>query len=381
MGLTRREVILLGIENNAGYDPGLGASDAILVSNPSWANEGLRMHERNPVSSTLGKEKSIYGGSLKAVSFEIPLKGSGTIDAPPEVGKVLRLAGLAETINAATSVVYQPASSGHETGAIYYYEDGRLRKLLGCRVNALSCTMEGTAMLSVTIVGHKWETGTAQAGAATTITLDANASAVDDTYNGQTIEIIRGTGAGQSAVISDYVGSTQTATVPAWTTVPDNTSVYKISGGPIDAAVLTPTYDATVEPPFIQASFTVGGYAAIISSLSWDLGIEFATPPNVNDPEGFGEVRIIGRDVNGSFNPEATLVATNDFEADFEAGTEMALDTGVIGSTEGNRFQIQMPAIAYRDTTQGDRDGVRIYEIPFGAAESSGDDEITITFT
>lgn len=79
-------------------------------------------------------------------------------------------------------------------------------------------------------VFHDGRTGTAQAGASTTITLDASASATDDIYNGSTITITGGTGAGQIRVISDYVGSTKVATVSvAWATNPDNTSIFAVS--------------------------------------------------------------------------------------------------------------------------------------------------------
>lgn len=71
--------------------------------------------------------------------------------------------------------------------------------------------------------------GTAQAGGATTITLVSTASAVDDTYNTQTIYIYSGTGAGQARTISDYVGATKVATISAaWATNPDATSKYRI---------------------------------------------------------------------------------------------------------------------------------------------------------
>lgn len=76
--------------------------------------------------------------------------------------------------------------------------------------------------------------GTAQAGAATTITLAAGASAVDDAYNGQTIETTGGTGSGQFKTISDYVGSTKVATVDsAWSTNPDATTTYEVYGQPL----------------------------------------------------------------------------------------------------------------------------------------------------
>lgn len=71
--------------------------------------------------------------------------------------------------------------------------------------------------------------GTAQAGGATSITLDAGASAVDDFYNDTIgVYITGGTGAGQFRVITDYVGATKVATVDAWITVPDNTSTFAL---------------------------------------------------------------------------------------------------------------------------------------------------------
>lgn len=69
--------------------------------------------------------------------------------------------------------------------------------------------------------------GTAQAGAAGSITLDASASATDSLYKGSVVYIYTGTGVGQLRVISGYTGSTKVATVaPNWTTTPDNTSKF-----------------------------------------------------------------------------------------------------------------------------------------------------------
>ncbi len=73
--------------------------------------------------------------------------------------------------------------------------------------------------------------GTATAGGASTITLAAGASAVDDQYNGLIVCILGGTGEGQSAPVADYVGATKVATITgAWVVQPDNTSVYALVG-------------------------------------------------------------------------------------------------------------------------------------------------------
>lgn len=79
------------------------------------------------------------------------------------------------------------------------------------------------------------ETGTAQGGAATTITLAAGASAVNDFYNGRVVRIVFGTGAGSSGTITDYVGSTKVATVSsAWATNPASGSGYVIDDLPVE---------------------------------------------------------------------------------------------------------------------------------------------------
>lgn len=78
--------------------------------------------------------------------------------------------------------------------------------------------------------------GTAAAGGASTITLDATASADNDAYNNYSVTLTGGTGSGQSRRISDYVGSTKVATVSvAWTTNPDATSTYSVTKSSIVA--------------------------------------------------------------------------------------------------------------------------------------------------
>ena len=76
--------------------------------------------------------------------------------------------------------------------------------------------------------------GTASAAASTSLTLASTPSLgltsnEDDYYNGATVKIISGTtGAGESRVITDYVGSTRVATVAAWTVTPTGTIVYNV---------------------------------------------------------------------------------------------------------------------------------------------------------
>lgn len=88
-----------------------------------------------------------------------------------------------------------------------------------------------TAAANLATTNAALETGTAQAGGASTITLRSGASAVNDFYKDQAVWVLSGAGAGQSNRVASYVGSTKVATVEtAWATQPDNTSVYVVVG-------------------------------------------------------------------------------------------------------------------------------------------------------
>jgi hypothetical protein len=70
-------------------------------------------------------------------------------------------------------------------------------------------------------------------GGNSTATLDANASAVDDYYNGCILYLDADTGAGQARRILSYVGSTKVATVAGtWATNPDATTDYQVLATP-----------------------------------------------------------------------------------------------------------------------------------------------------
>ena len=84
--------------------------------------------------------------------------------------------------------------------------------------------------ITITASSVTTDTGTAQAGGASTITLKSSSNyTADDQPNGMFIEITGGTGSGQKRHVEDYVASTKVLTVyPAWDTQPDNTSQYAV---------------------------------------------------------------------------------------------------------------------------------------------------------
>lgn len=306
--LVRREAILAKIESTYRTDASPVAGDAVFVDNQSYGSDA-RMNERKGVKETTAPFQQVFGGRVATLSFDCELKGSGSAGTAPEIGVLLRGCGMLEVISAGVSVTYTPTSTNNESLTIYYYQDGKLKTMVGARGEAsfdLSAGMFGK--VSFTFTGH-----------------------------------------------------------------PDTPES--------DVALINPTYDSTVPPAFKNASFTLDSYAADVSQIQFALGNQISKPDSVKTNNGFGEIRIADRDVNGSVDPEAVLVATKDFYDMWESGANFAMDTGVVGGTAGNRWQIQKPAVSLRNVEEGDREGIRTNPLTYGANEVSGDDEFSLVFT
>lgn len=309
MKLQHRRVVLAATETTYNTDATpTAAANSILVEKLSYKPAGLKMAKRSSIKATLGTLQQIYAGMLLEVSMDVELKGSGTAGTAPEMDPLLLACGMASTVTASTSVVYNPASSNQKSATIYIYEDGSLYKLTGCRGTwKLTGKVGEVPMLSFTMTGHV--------------------------------------------------------------------------SGPSDAALVSGSYVSTVPPAFIDVPFQVGTYGAIIETLELDFGNKVEMPTDVSAVDGYGEVIIGERDVKGKIDPQATLVATNDFWGQFKGGTTMALDTGVVGATAGNQWELKAPAIYYENMGVGERNTILTYSADFAAAEVSGDDECSLTFT
>lgn len=107
--------------------------------------------------------------------------------------------------------------------------------------------------------------GTAQAGTASSITLDAGASAENDLYLGLKASIIAGTGAGQSRFIINYTGSTKIADIyPNWITNPASDSVFVLeSHAPVDIRLWRGSTPNILISGLVDAQATVFGTPAL----------------------------------------------------------------------------------------------------------------------
>jgi len=106
---------------------------------------------------------------------------------------------------------------------------GVVVKDLTTNAKALIQTEAEDAVVAKNLDHFTARTANAQAGGANTITLDTQSSSTDNYYNGRTILITAGTGAGQIRRIVSYNGTTKVATVDSnWSLQPVNGSEFLI---------------------------------------------------------------------------------------------------------------------------------------------------------
>jgi hypothetical protein len=99
--------------------------------------------------------------------------------------------------------------------------------------SATASTMDYIAFFDTRLQSLVTPRGLAQSATGTTIVLASTEPATDDIYtNNTSVTIASGTGVGQTRCITDYVGSSKTATVATWTTNPDGTSYYDLIATP-----------------------------------------------------------------------------------------------------------------------------------------------------
>lgn len=379
--LQRKRILTAAIETTYGTDAVPNGSNAILVRNLTVTPQESDLADRDLVRPYLGRSEQLPAAQRVRVECEVEIAGAGTAGTAPGYGALLRACGLSQTLLAAAV------------------------------------------------------TGTAQAGAASSITLAAGASAVDGFYVGMPIALTGGTGSGQLGVIVGYVGSTKVATVAMpWTVTPNATTAYSISANAIyrpvssafesvsaymnvdgvlhkllgtrgsvslslrakeiavfklamlglyspvtDAAAVTPVYTPFQQPQVVTngntTNFSLHGVAPVMSELSLDLSVATVHRSLVGGAES---VLITDRQPQGSVTIEAGLIATKDW---FTAAKNATLDSMALvhGTAAGNRVAIASPRVQLTTPNYQDLDGIAMLQMGANfVPTSAGNDELSI---
>lgn len=360
MSSTKPKVMLVKNELTYGVDAvPTPAANAVLIRDDVRAPQlEVFYANRTNARSYYGRDEQVVVGSKINIGFDVEFTGAGVAGQAAPWGPLARASSMAE-------------------------------KLLAAAV-----------------------AGVAAAGGASTITLAAGASAVDDAYRPLRIRITSGTGIGQTRVITGYVGATKVATVtPAWTTPPDVTSNYSIDaqaayypitlgqesadayfyyagyvhkllgarselgwkfpkmdipllnfemqglyGGIVDAAFPAAVLTGWQTPLAVNNANTslvsVHGHAARLYNLDGRLGnkITYRNIPGIED------ILINNREPAGSVEFEAPTIAAKDFPSIARAGTlgQISLTHGLVAGNKVGADGIQVQLTNQREGSQDD---------------------------
>jgi len=382
--LTRKRLILAKTEATYGTDSSPAGTDAILVKELEITPIEADVVSRDLIRPYLGNSDQLLANTRVSITFQVELAGSGTAATAPRFSSLLKACGMAETTTAAAI------------------------------------------------------TGTAQAGAAGSITLAAGGSSTDDIYNGMIITITGGTGSGGVGVITDYVGSTKVATVQKSTATftPGASSTYSIAANvgykpvsasfdsasiyfnndgvlhiitgargtfvlnaevgeiptieftmlgiynaPTDTAAPATTYTNQATPLIFKAgnttAFSILDYSGCLMSLELDMANETVYRELVGCDKS---VLITNRATEGTCMIEAPTIAQKDFFTIANQDTTGVL-TMLHGTTAGNRVTLLAPKVDIGNPSYEDSDGIQMLSLPFAAIPTSaGNDEVSLTF-
>lgn len=366
---TKNAVILAKIEATAGTDAApVASTDAVLVENPQF-NPNPNLVNTDEVSGSLDGAGPMVGGLKATLSFDVYLKGAGAAGTVPEIGKLLRACGFAETINAAAIPVAPEACAAG--GSIS-------TAVLGASAAATAQLYRGMPIaISGAVTGNSFIADYTAAKLATLT--DTLSAAIVATSNYQIPANVLYSPASNSIptltlyLYADGLRYRMVGCRGTWQLKADAGGVGKISftfSGVVldkaDIAVPVPTYDQTRAPVWINGKMLYNRLVAAVSQLSLDGGLSVVFPDNPNAVQGFDVPEITDRKITGSINPLETLKATRDIFGDFTAGTRRIMHA-MLGSTAGNRVGITIPAAHVTNQTPSDRSGISEVTIPFEA--------------
>lgn len=128
------KLLLAKIEATYGTDPTpTGAANAIQTANLAITPIEAETEELNLDDPNLGHELATHYGKHVVVEFDVPFASAGAAGTAPAWGPLMLACGCAETVNAGTSVEYDPVSSDEDSVTLYPEVNGQRHACTGAR--------------------------------------------------------------------------------------------------------------------------------------------------------------------------------------------------------------------------------------------------------
>jgi len=154
-----------------------------------------------------------------------------------------------------------------------------------------------------------------------------------------------------------------------------------IWAAPTDTALIAPTYPTTLPMRFASSTITYNSVAAKVEQVTIDLGNNVVMREDGSTVAGFSTGLITDRNPRISLNPESVLVATNNINGLFLAGTQAAFSLSIPVGSDGT-FVVASDNAQVMNQQEGDRNQMVTDEIELACQKDGNvsDQELTITF-
>ena len=407
--LTRKAVLQAAMETTYDVPASVGVNDGVLVSNPMFTVKP-NVLERNFVRNDLSPMPHIIGRKLASMEFETELRGNGkqssgiAADAAI-ITRLFRACGYGQSANAAPVakgpfVIGDPpvevtwdsdASAATNTDVVAYYIAVDTPGPSGTAKVTITSDTEGEGHASETVTsGTELEIGTFGLTLTPTWTGELKAgmswvvwlmppgiglSPISDNFESITLVMHKD---GVKHVMPGAFGTFEiTAQAGNFATVKWTfTGTYV---PPTDEANPSPRYERTLPSQVELARLRVSTFNAVVEKFTFNQQNDIQIRPDVSSSDGYIGTRITARKPEGGIDPEADLVANNDFWGQMAAATRMPFQMRV-GHQAGNTIWVIAPNTQYTGLTYTDRNGILSYDAGMRFARSIGNDEIAFYF-
>jgi hypothetical protein len=376
--LSRRRQIAVKTEAQEGVAEAVSAVDAKLLVYDPKASFDTEMFERNPARRSFSPLGKIPGKRPAGLSYRLELRGSGSAAVLPEWAKVFGACGL-------EAGELKSMGIGAVTGGPFLHTEFISGGTSGAVGLVVIKTANGSpSMYFVPITGtfQSGETITGASSGATSVISSAPVSAgfilhpVSDEIPSVTQGLYED---GMRKLIKGSRGKAKIS-LKSGEPVMADFEFQGVEAGVTDEAMLEDIAHETTKPPvFLNALFTVDGFAARIEAMELDLANTLVSRDDVNDAKGILSFAITSRNYQGSFNPEMVKAVEHDFHTKMFSGQEMTVDF-TVGSVAGNKFRFYIPRAQYVKVEDEERDGLQLAKCSFSLNGSMdpGDDELAI---
>ena len=403
--LTRRAIVLAKLETTYNTDAmPSGTTDGILVETPDYMAD-MTMLERDFTRADLSTLPHAVGRKLAKMSFTTELRGngkqnSGSINDVPVITRLFQGCGFVLTGHA-SSFASSIFNVGDEADSVSWAISGTLTNtdVIAYYVNVTTGGVSGTAQVTVTSDAAGENSAATAITTGTPLNLGTKGLVITPTFTGSLV-------VGQQWVVwLCPPGSTLDPTSQNFASLTlycymDGT-LAKITGAlgtftidatagqfakvkweftgqwqpVIDSALVSPVFETTLPPEVQLARLTINDYAATVNAMTYTQGNTIQPRPDVNGTDGYSGVRLTARKPEGGIDPEATLVASNDFWGMMANAVRMPFQMRV-GSAPGNTVWVLAPNTQYNKMTYKDRTGLRVFDAGMTFARVNGDDEV-----